>query len=330
MKHLFPRSAIIFGSVLLITTPAFAQRGGGSRGGGSHGGGSHGGGGVARSSGGHSAGRVSGGATAHVSGGTAAHIPIQGSRNASGRTSVGRTSVAPIVSVVPRGTTTRNGIRPSGVPSVFASHFTRASGSGLRGVPFTPVRGTLIARRPVLVPRIFSPFGIRHRFFFRNRFFGGPFFYGGGFGFSPCAQFGFWARDFFFANQFDCWGDPFFGPTFYNYGFPYGSYVAAPNYYTPSPDSNASSSSAEPSSAEAKPLTSPKETPKLTITWLQTKDGELFGLTDYWADDGRLYYVTDYGAKNSIPLDQIDLDKTVELNAKQGIEFVLRRKPPQN
>jgi len=236
-----------------------------------------------------------------------------------------------MVSVNPRDARTmRTGIRPSGVPSVFASRFTRASGSGFRGVPFTPVRGTLLARRPVFVPRVFSPFGIRRRFLFRNRFFAGPFF-GGGFGFSPCSQFGFWAQDFFFANQFNCWGDPFFfGPTFYNYGFPYGPYVAAPSYYAPSPDADAPSSTAEPSNAETKPLTSAREAPKPAVTWLQTKDGELYGLTDYWADDGRLYYVTDYGAKNSIPLDQIDLDKTVELNAKQGVEFVLRRKPPQN
>ncbi len=204
----------------------------------------------------------------------------------------------------------------------------RTNSSGLLGVSAAPVRGRIIARRPVFVPRIFSPFGIRRRFLFRNGFFTEPFF-GAGFGFFPCSQFGFWAQDPFFADQLNCWGDPFFfGSGFATYGFPYGPYLAPP-YYAPYSNADTPSSSTEPSASEAKPLTSSKEAPKPTVTWLQTKEGEIFGLTDYWADDGRLYYVTDYGAKNSIPLDQIDLDKTVELNAKQGVEFVLRRKPPQ-
>ncbi|HYL09210.1 MAG TPA: hypothetical protein VEU31_00610 [Candidatus Acidoferrales bacterium] len=221
-----------------------------------------------------------------------------------------------------RGAVIRSGASAGGVPRVFVPPSGRAAGAGAMGVPFVPVRNRFIARRPIFVPRIFSPFGIRHRFLFRRRFFVEPFFVGG-FGFPFCPQFGFWAQEFFFANQLNCWGDPFFfSPGFNTFGFPYGPEVVPPGYYAAQPYVDATGNG-----TGAGEEASTKEATNPTVTWLQTKQGEIFGLADYWVDDGRLFYVTNYGANNSIPLDQIDLDKTVELNAKQGVEFVLRRKP---
>jgi len=49
----------------------------------------------------------------------------------------------------------------------------------------------------------------------------------------------------------------------------------------------------------------------------------MYGLTRYWVEDGRLYYVTTYGGENSVPLDRIDIPKTVQLNADRNIPFVL-------
>ncbi len=71
----------------------------------------------------------------------------------------------------------------------------------------------------------------------------------------------------------------------------------------------------------------PGEPPARPMTLLQLKNGWMYGLTDYWIEDGRLHYLTTYGGKNSVPLEQIDFDKTVQLNAERGIEFVLRPKP---
>jgi len=63
------------------------------------------------------------------------------------------------------------------------------------------------------------------------------------------------------------------------------------------------------------------------VTMLQLKDGSVYGLTAYWVEGGELHYVTNYGGANVIPLDRIDLAKTVQLNAAHGQAFVLAAKP---
>jgi hypothetical protein len=62
-------------------------------------------------------------------------------------------------------------------------------------------------------------------------------------------------------------------------------------------------------------------------TVLYLKDGTVYALTNYWLADGKLVYETNYGGQNSISLDQIDMQKTVDVNASRGVNFVLRRKP---
>jgi len=60
------------------------------------------------------------------------------------------------------------------------------------------------------------------------------------------------------------------------------------------------------------------------ITLLQLVDGSMYGLTDYWVKDGELHYTTTYGGQNSLPLERIDFEKTVQLNADRGVPFVVR------
>jgi hypothetical protein len=62
------------------------------------------------------------------------------------------------------------------------------------------------------------------------------------------------------------------------------------------------------------------------ITLLQLRDGSMYGLTDYWVTHGELHYTTTYGGRNSLPLERIDFERTVQLNADRGVPFVL---PPQ-
>ncbi len=59
------------------------------------------------------------------------------------------------------------------------------------------------------------------------------------------------------------------------------------------------------------------------ITFLQLRDGSMYGLTDYWVSDGELDYTTTYGGQNSLPFERIDLEKTVQLNADRHVPFVL-------
>ena len=62
-----------------------------------------------------------------------------------------------------------------------------------------------------------------------------------------------------------------------------------------------------------------------TIIYL--KDGTSFAVTDYWVADGQLHYVTSYGGENAVDLDQLDLERTTDENAKQGIAITLRPAP---
>jgi hypothetical protein len=63
---------------------------------------------------------------------------------------------------------------------------------------------------------------------------------------------------------------------------------------------------------------------------LQLTDGSMYGLTEYWLENRRLHYITNYGGENSLPLERIDFEKTAELNASQGKQFVLLSRPPAN
>lgn len=65
-----------------------------------------------------------------------------------------------------------------------------------------------------------------------------------------------------------------------------------------------------------------------SVALLQLRDGSMYGLVDYLVEDGQLHYTTTYGGQDSLGLDRIDLEKTVQLNAERGIQFVLRPKTP--
>lgn len=67
-----------------------------------------------------------------------------------------------------------------------------------------------------------------------------------------------------------------------------------------------------------------------TLTVLFMKDGAVYAITDYWVADGKLYYLTAYGAEDAIDMNDLDLQKTVDVNAKRGVSFTLKPKPDQN
>ena len=53
------------------------------------------------------------------------------------------------------------------------------------------------------------------------------------------------------------------------------------------------------------------------------KDGTVYGLRDYWLVAGKMYYVTNYGGENSIDMDRVDLQKTVDEVAFRSADFTL-------
>ena len=62
----------------------------------------------------------------------------------------------------------------------------------------------------------------------------------------------------------------------------------------------------------------------LRLTVLVFKDHTILGVTDYWLEGSEFHYVTSYGAHNAVPLEEIDVEMTAQLNRERGVEFVLR------
>src|SRR5580698_3705215 len=70
----------------------------------------------------------------------------------------------------------------------------------------------------------------------------------------------------------------------------------------------------------------PAAAPKPT-TVLYLRDGSSFAVTDYWLANGKLHYVTSYGGENTTDVSKLDLQKTVDENAKTGNAFSLKSEP---
>jgi hypothetical protein len=199
------------------------------------------------------------------------------------------------------------------VVRVFPTRF----GNNVRPVPFV---------RPIVLNRPFARFRFR-------RGFGFPFC-------SPVFAIGFTTRNFrFFDRELVCFPRPFVSPFFFPFAPVVGStvllvppevvYVPASPAMTQQEEA-AGESYAPPGTAagEAPQTTQPSE-PRAArpLTLLQLKDGAMYALTDYWIEGGQLHYITSYGGENAVPIDRVDLDKTVQLNWDRGVEFVLRPKP---
>lgn len=60
-----------------------------------------------------------------------------------------------------------------------------------------------------------------------------------------------------------------------------------------------------------------------TVTGLYLKNGYSVGVTDYYLDKGELHYMTTYGGEDSVPIGQVDLQRTANENASMGVTFVL-------
>jgi hypothetical protein len=70
-----------------------------------------------------------------------------------------------------------------------------------------------------------------------------------------------------------------------------------------------------------------EDTPQLFL-----KDGTILNVTDYWVADNQLHFtmIEEAGApavEHSIPFDELDLQKSIDANTRQGFRFVLRNEP---
>jgi hypothetical protein len=60
---------------------------------------------------------------------------------------------------------------------------------------------------------------------------------------------------------------------------------------------------------------------------LYFKDGTVYLISNYWLANNQIHYVTSNGAEHVVDMDSIDLQKTVDVNAKRGVAFTLRPAP---
>ena len=135
-------------------------------------------------------------------------------------------------------------------------------------------------------------------------------------GFAGCPEFGF-STSLFWRDGLDCWRggfffDPFFGG-FARYDFPVTG-GGLPGLAGQSDNAL----------AYGRPENSPDKARSAKPTLLALVDGSEFALAEYWLEGHDLRYVTAYGARNSVPIERIDLERTVTDNAERGVEFVLR------
>ncbi|MGC1130999.1 MAG: hypothetical protein WA875_15665, partial [Candidatus Acidiferrales bacterium] len=78
-------------------------------------------------------------------------------------------------------------------------------------------------------------------------------------------------------------------------------------------------------SANANPATAAAANAQPFVLFM--KDGSSYAVTDYWLAGGKLHYVTTYRGENTVDLSRLDVQKTVDHNAANGMKFELRSGP---
>lgn len=60
---------------------------------------------------------------------------------------------------------------------------------------------------------------------------------------------------------------------------------------------------------------------------LYLKDGRMYAASDYWFAGGKLHFILNDASENIVAMDELDVQRTVDDNAKRGVPFSLKQKP---
>ena len=180
----------------------------------------------------------------------------------------------------------------------------------------------------------FNLFGF-NRFAFNNLFFD-RFFFFNRFGFFPACDFFFFPRFGFFGLPW-WWSQSWWDPSWrWGWSSPqppaWGSSV-----YNSNPDLSGSSSSAHTES----PSTARSESEALANTnpttgnaaasapsvLLYFKDGTMYAASEYWFAGSKLHFIVNDAGEWATGMDELDLQRTVDENAKRGVPFTLKQNP---
>jgi hypothetical protein len=69
--------------------------------------------------------------------------------------------------------------------------------------------------------------------------------------------------------------------------------------------------------------------PARSLTLVALKSETIYPAKDYWVADRLLVYVLPDGSEASTDLNNIDWQRTMDLNAERGVRLTLRTKPSQ-
>jgi len=176
--------------------------------------------------------------------------------------------------------------------------------------------------------------------------------WGWGWGFGWGWGWGGWWNPWWWGPGWGFWGGPAYPWWGYAaYPYPYANYnVTYPAPYSGTDSDNSyndnSSDNAAPSddyfqrpsfggSLDVEPQGSPNTNPDTGNVATTTptvlvylKDGTMYTASDYWLVDGKLHYMTSYSTESVVDMDEVDLQRTVDENAKRGVTFTL--KPSRN
>jgi hypothetical protein len=99
-------------------------------------------------------------------------------------------------------------------------------------------------------------------------------------------------------------------------------------------NSAANSNSADNSVESEEPLGTPDDNPitgnvaaSTPTVLIYLKDGTTYAASDYWLADGQLHYVVNYSGESTLNMDDVDLQRTVDENARRGVRFSLKPSP---
>ncbi len=226
------------------------------------------------------------------------------------------------------------------LPSSGVAAVTAASRQTAR--PLLPARVTNIPGVLPLRPRLPYRYGVG----FGGCFFSGftsicglnPFFYGA-FGANYCfSPIGFWNCTYGYGygpgyGYYDGYG---YGPG-PGYGYGYDNGV---NGYPADVPGDAQNNADNPdlyapyfgnlneNAAQNPPEEAPQVAPATPVQII-LKNGRAYQVTAYWVSNGELYYRPVTGGLNHVPVDQLDLNATVQANSRNGVAFQLTDHPPQ-
>jgi hypothetical protein len=162
-------------------------------------------------------------------------------------------------------------------------------------------------------------FFFRKPFFFNNFFFRRPFFgcFGCGFGFNFGFGLPLWWRPGF-AGWYGAPGYPEGLPYGYTLPYDYGLTYNSPAFNGPQSD-NSSASGTFPRT--------PQSEQNSSALVLYLKDGTMYSVRDSWLADGKLHYIATDRSEGVTDLDEIDIQRTVDENARRGVPFTLKPNP---